>query len=144
MKNRILVAGCSRYLREYIRNGFYCLSNEYYLRMLYKGYDVYNLSKRNLTSKEALLLIKAFLKVGTYSACVISLGEGDLEANVSKEEFKKNLREILSLCNYYNVKIVLQDTIDKKALKEYQEAIIELRNLYNLEMVNCRKVLLGV
>ena len=144
MEKRILVAGCSRYLREYLRNGFYCLSNEYYLRMLYKGFDVYNLSKRNLSSKEALLLIKAFLKTNTYSYCVISLGEGDLDKNVSKEEFKRNLREILSLCNYYQVKIILQDTVDFKALHEYQEAIDELRNLYNLDKETTRKALLAI
>ena len=66
MENRILVAGCSHYLREYIRNGLYFISNEYYLRMLYKKYDVYNLSKKNLTSKEAALLVKAFLKLGSF------------------------------------------------------------------------------
>ena len=93
MEKRILVAGCSHYLREYITNGLYYISNEYYLRMLYKKYEVYNLSKKNLSSSEALLLIKAFLKVDSFNACVISLGEGDYALNKTKEEFKRNLME---------------------------------------------------
>ena len=97
MEKRILVAGCSHYLREYITNGLYYISNEYYLRMLYKKYEVYNLSKKNLSSSEALLLIKAFLKVDSFNACVISLGEGDYALNKTKEEFKRNLNSVSCL-----------------------------------------------
>ena len=142
MEKRILVAGCSHYLREYITNGLYYISNEYYLRMLYKKYEVYNLSKKNLSSSEALLLIKAFLKVDSFNACVISLGEGDYALNKTKEEFKRNLMEIVSICNYYGLKIILQDPLDKKALKTYSEVIEEVRGYYHLDIINYHKVLL--
>ena len=122
-------------------NGLYYISNEYYLRMLYKKYEVYNLSKKNLSSSEALLLIKAFLKVDSFNACVLSLGEGDYALNKTKEEFKRNLMEIVSICNYYGVKIILQDPLDKKALKTYSEVIEEVRGYYHLDIINYHKVL---
>lgn len=143
MEKRILVAGCSHYLREYIRNGLYFISNEYYLRMLYKKYDVYNLSKKNLTSKEAALLVKAFLKLGSFECLILSLGEGDMEYGIDKNTFKKNLIEIISICNYYGVKIELQDPLDKKNLCEYVDVIEEVRSLYNLDKINYRKALLA-
>lgn len=142
MKKRILVAGCSHYLREYITNGLYYISNEYYLRMLYKKYEVYNLSKKNLSSSEALLLIKAFLKVDSFNACVISLGEGDYALNKTKEEFKRNLMEIVSICNSYGVKIILQDPLDAKALKTYSEVLEEVRGYFHLDIMNYPNVLL--
>lgn len=142
MKKRILVAGCSHYLREYITNGLYYISNEYYLRMLYKKYEVYNLSKKNLSSSEALLLIKAFLKVDSFDACVISLGEGDYALNKTKEEFKRNLMEIVSICNSYGVKIILQDPLDAKALKTYSEVLEEVRGYFNLDIMNYHNALL--
>lgn len=141
MENRILVAGCSNYLREYFTNGLYCISKEYYLRMLYENFEVYNLSKKNLTSKEALLLTKAFLKKNTFEYCVLSLGEGDLQTHIGKDIFRKNLMEIVSICNYYGVKIILQDTLDKNKFKEYQDIIDEVRLLYNLNNNNYRKTL---
>ena len=144
MEKRILVAGCSHYLREYITNGLYCISKEYYLRMLYKNYDVYNLSKKNLTSKEALQLIKAFLKLNQFEYCVVSLGEGDMGNKVPMDDFRKNLMEIVSICNYYGVKVILQDTMEKKYLKEYQDIIEEVRGLYNLKTVNYHKALLAI
>lgn len=142
MEKRILVAGCSHYLREYITNGLYYISNEYYLRMLYKKYEVYNLSKKNLSSSEALLLIKAFLKVDSFNACVISLGEGDYALNKTKEEFKRNLMEIVSICNSYGVKIILQDPLDAKALKTYSEVLEEVRGYFHLDIMNYPNVLL--
>ncbi len=142
MKKRILVAGCSHYLREYITNGLYYISNEYYLRMLYKKYEVYNLSKKNLSSSEALLLIKAFLKVDSFDACVISLGEGDYALNKTKEEFKRNLMEIVSICNSYGVKIILQDPLDAKALKTYSEVLEEVRGYFHLDIMNYHNALL--
>ena len=142
MEKRILVAGCSHYLREYITNGLYYISNEYYLRMLYKKYEVYNLSKKNLSSSEALLLIKAFLKVERFDACVISLGEGDYALNKTKEEFKRNLMEIVSICNSYGVKIILQDPLDAKALKTYSEVLEEVRGYFHLDIMNYRNALL--
>lgn len=142
MEKRILVAGCSHYLREYITNGLYYISNEYYLRMLYKKYEVYNLSKKNLSSSEALLLIKAFLKVDRFNACVISLGEGDYALNKTKEEFKRNLMEIVSICKFYGVKIILQDPLDAKALKTYSEVLEEVRGYFHLDIMNYQNVLL--
>ena len=142
MEKRILVAGCSHYLREYITNGLYYISNEYYLRMLYKKYEVYNLSKKNLSSSEALLLIKAFLKVDRFNACVISLGEGDYALNKTKEEFKRNLMEIVSICKFYGVKIILQDPLDAKALKTYSEVLEEVRGYFHLDIMNYPNVLL--
>ena len=142
MEKRILVAGCSHYLREYITNGLYYISNEYYLRMLYKKYEVYNLSKKNLSSSEALLLIKAFLKVDRFDACVISLGEGDYALNKTKEEFKRNLMEIVSICKFYGVKIILQDPLDAKALKTYSEVLEEVRGYFHLDIMNYPNVLL--
>lgn len=142
MEKRILVAGCSHYLREYIINGLYYISNEYYLRMLYKKYEVYNLSKKNLSSSEALLLIKAFLKVDRFNACVISLGEGDYALNKTKEEFKRNLMEIVSICKFYGVKIILQDPLDAKALKAYSEVLEEVRGYFHLDIMNYQNVLL--
>lgn len=142
MEKRILVAGCSHYLREYITNGLYYISNEYYLRMLYKKYEVYNLSKKNLSSNEALLLIKAFLKVDSFNACVISLGEGDYALNKTKEEFKRNLMEIVSICNSYGVKIILQDPLDAKALKTYSEVLEEVRGYFHLDIMKYPNVLL--
>ncbi|MDY5982852.1 MAG: hypothetical protein SPJ17_04085 [Anaeroplasma sp.] len=142
MEKRILVAGCSHYLREYITNGLYYISNEYYLRMLYKKYEVYNLSKKNLSSSEALLLIKAFLKVERFNACVISLGEGDYALNKTKEEFKRNLMEIVSICKFYGVKIILQDPLDAKALKTYSEVLEEVRGYFHLDIMNYQNVLL--
>ncbi len=142
MEKRILIAGCSHYLREYIKNGIYFISNEYYLRMLYKKYDVYNLSKKNLTSKEAMLLVKAFLKLGSFDYCILSLGEGDMEEGIGKEAFRKNLIEIISICNYYGVKIELQNPLCKKN-NLYLDVIDEVRALYNLDNINYRKVLLA-
>ena len=142
MEKRILVAGCSHYLREYIRNGLYYLSKEYYLRMLYKNYEVNNLSKKNLTSRDALLLIKAFTKVEKYEYCILSLGEGDLEAGIEKDVFRKNIMEIVSICNYSGVKIILQDVFDKKILGKYQEVIEEISSLYHLDKMNYKKGLL--
>ena len=142
MEKRMLVAGCSHYLREYITNGLYYISNEYYLRMLYKKYEVYNLSKKNLSSSEALLLIKAFLKVERFDACVISLGEGDYALHKTKEEFKRNLMEIVSICNSYGVKIILQDPLDAKALKTYSEVLEEVRGYFHLDIMNYRNALL--
>lgn len=142
MEKRILVAGCSHYLREYITNGLYYISNEYYLRMLYKKYEVYNLSKKNLSSSEALLLIKAFLKVERFNACVISLGEGDYALNKTKEEFKRNLMEIVSICKFYGVKIILQDPLDAKALQTYSEVLEEVRGYFHLDIMNYQNVLL--
>jgi hypothetical protein len=50
--------------------------------------------------------------------------------------------EIVSICNYYGVKIILQDPLDKKALKTYSEVIEEVRGYYHLDIMNYHKVLL--
>ena len=55
MEKRILVAGCSHYLREYLRNGLYFISKEYYLRMLYKNYEVDNIVETVLKQKGRVL-----------------------------------------------------------------------------------------
>ena len=130
MKKRILIAGCSHCLREYITNGLYYLEKGYFLTKLYKKYDVYNLSKKNLTTKEATVLVEAFLNKMEFDGILLALGEGDIMNNVSVEEFKKNLNYIIALCKDKNIQIVLHNEV-KKLNKEYSNVINEVQKENN-------------
>ncbi len=141
MKKRILIAGCSHCLREYITNGLYYLEKGYFLTKLYKKYDVYNLSKKNLTTKEAIVLVEAFLNKIEFDGVLLALGEGDVMNNVSVEEFKKNLNYLIALCKEKNIQIVLHNEV-KKLNKDYSKVIDELQkeNNFSLKFVSNRIV----
>lgn len=142
MKNRICIAGCSHYLREYVRNGLYYLSKDFYTRMLYRNYEVYNLSNKNLTSKHALVLVRAFLKNTKFDYCLIQLGEGDLEHKISPSDFRYNMKQLIEMLLDCGVTPILDDTIDKPQMKEYQQVITHLKELYNLKTYSTKKGLL--
>lgn len=127
MKKRLLIAGCSHCLREYLFNGLYYLPKAYELTKLYKKYEVYNLSKKNLTSKEALKLVSAYLDKLEFSGVFLSLGEADILLGVSPLEFKSNLDELISLCKQKNISIVLNNEISKKENNQYYMIVEELR-----------------
>ena len=127
MKKRLLIAGCSHCLREYLFNGLYYLPKAYELTKLYKKYEVYNLSKKNLTSKEALKLVSAYLNTLEFSGVFLSLGEADITLGVSPLEFKSNLDELISLCKQKNISIVLNNEINKKEYNQYYMIVEELR-----------------
>ncbi len=55
---------------------------------------------------------------------------------------KRNLMEIVSICNSYGVKIILQDPLDAKALKTYSEVLEEVRGYFHLDIMNYRNALL--
>ena len=127
MKKRLLIAGCSHCLREYLFNGLYYLPKAYELTKLYKKYEVYNLSKKNLTSKEALKLVSAYLNTLEFSGVFLSLGEADITLGVSPLEFKSNLDELISLCKQKNISIVLNNEINKQEYNQYYMIVEELR-----------------
>jgi len=127
MKKRLLIAGGSHCLREYLFNGLYYLPKAYELTKLYKKYEVYNLSKKNLTSKEALKLVSAYLNTLEFSGVFLSLGEADITLGVSPLEFKSNLDELISLCKQKNISIVLNNEINKKEYNQYYMIVEELR-----------------
>lgn len=127
MKKRLLIAGGSHCLREYLLGGLYYLPKAYELTKLYKKYEVYNLSKKNLTSKEALKLVSAYLNTLEFSGVFLSLGEADITLGVSPLEFKSNLDELISLCKQKNISIVLNNEINKKEYNQYYTIVEELR-----------------
>lgn len=127
MKKRLLIAGCSHCLREYVFNGLYYLPKAYELTKLYRKYDVYNLSKKNLTTKEALKLVEAFINQLDFDGVFLSLGEGDIQSKVTVEEFKKNLNTLVQLCKEKNLSIVLNNEINKKENKAYFDVVEEIR-----------------
>ena len=130
MKKRILIAGCSHCLREYITNGLYYLEKGYFLTKLYKKYDVYNLSKKNLTTKEAIVLVEAFINKMEFDGILLALGEGDIINNISVEEFKKNLNYLIALCKDKNIQIFLHNEVNKLN-KEYSNVINEVQKENN-------------
>jgi hypothetical protein len=139
MENRILIASCSHYLREYVRNGLYYLQRDFYTRMLYKNYEVYNLSQKSLTSRQAQILIRAFLKNSSFSYCVLSLGEGDQAKGIEVEEFYNNLKSIIEMLLENHVMPVVEDTVDKTENKDYQRVIEKIRDLYNLKIYSYKR-----
>lgn len=139
MKNRILIAGCSHYLREYVRNGLYYLSKDFYTMMLYRNYDVFNLSKKSLTSKQALILVRAFLKNSKFDYCLLSLGEGDYALGISPSDFRSNMKMLIEMLLDFGCTPILDDIKDKKENKEYQQVIDHLRELYNLKSYSYKK-----
>ena len=127
MKKRLLIAGCSHCLREYLFNGLYFLPKAYELTKLYKKYDVYNLSKKNLTSMEALKLVSAFLDQLQFDGVFLSLGEGDIQFEVSVDEFKNNLETLVLLCKTRGISIVLNNNINKKENLAYYTVVEDIR-----------------
>ena len=130
MKKRILIAGCSHCLREYITNGLYYLEKGYFLTRLYKKYEVYNLSKKNLTVKEAIVLVEAFINKMEFDGIFLALGEGDIINNVDVNTFKNDLNHLIELCNSKNISIVLHNEV-KKINKDYSHVIDSLQKENN-------------
>ena len=128
MKKRILVAGCSHCLREYVKNGLYFIQKGNTLSRLYKKYEVYNLSKKDLTSNDAYLLTKAFLGTKDFDLVFLALGEGDFSNGISTSEFKNNVKQIIDLCKSSGVSVVLHNQLKKKEYADYSLVIDELQN----------------
>ena len=128
MKKRIIIAGNSHFLREYVNNGLYFMQSGASLSRLYKKYEVYNLSKKNLTSSDAYVLTKAFLEIKEFDLVFLALGEGDIINGISTSEFKNNIKQIINLCKSSGVSVVLHNQLKKKEYAPYSLVIDELQN----------------
>ena len=90
MEKRILVAGCSHYLREYITNGLYYISNEYYLRIV------------------------PITVVDRYASNPYGIGNGDL-VNADILDSFEDFGALIYYTPYSNADFSLQETIKNNA-----------------------------